>query len=432
LLWVIHNKLRVVAWRIAENKKVHPSSQETTLMKKAALAVAAMAACTSSAWAQSSVTLYGIVDAAARYTTNANPGVATKQLIPGGMSQSRLGVNVTEDLGGGLKALVNMEHRLNSDTGAPSSGTDFWRQAWVGLQSSELGQIRLGRQYNILFDLYTSSFASFRYSPYIEAYKPEIGMSMTARQDNMVKYLAQFGSFFVEAQVSAGEGQSGAAAAQPNKTLGFMGRYNDGKFAAGAAYLQANEQTGKKIKATVLGASYTQGPLYVHASWGENKFENPFTLLNQTSAAGFAASAAPGSLANVALTTRGAYTSGILGANVFNTDSADINKRTMIMFGATYQLTPQLNVGANVWLTEQTHYGTVQNLALPFRNALGFSTDANTKSKANFFAVVLDYAFSKRTDAYLEMDYTKLEGEVLFLNGRSKRGGAMVGVRHRF
>jgi predicted porin len=401
-------------------------------MKKASLAVAILAASTSAAWAQSSVTLYGIVDAAVRYTSNANPGTAQKTLVPGGMSQSRLGVNITEDMGGGLKALANLEHRLQSDTGAVSGNPDFWRQAWVGLQSSEFGQIRLGRQYNILFDLYTSTFASFRYSPYIEAYKPEIGMAMTARQDNMVKYLVQLGNVYGEVQVSAGEGQAGAAAAQPNKTIGGLLRYSDGTFGAGGAYLQATEQTGKKIKATVLGASYTSGPLYVHASWGENKFENPFTLLNQTSAAAFAASAAAGSAANVALTTRGAYTSGILGANMFNTDSADIKKRTMIMFGATYQLTPQLNVGANAWLTEQTHYGTAQNLAAPFANALGFTTNANTKSKANFFAVVLDYAFSKRTDAYLEIDYTKLEGEVLFLNGASKRGGAMLGMRHRF
>ena len=401
-------------------------------MKKASLAVASLAASTSAAWAQSSVTLYGIVDAAVRYTSNANAGTSTKTLTPGGMSQSRLGVNITEDMGGGLKALANLEHRLQSDTGAVSGNPDFWRQAWVGLQSSEFGQVRLGRQYNILFDLYTSTFASFRYSPYIEAYKPEIGMAMTARQDNMVKYLVQLGNVYGEIQVSAGEGQAGAAAAQPSKTIGGLLRYSDGTFGAGGAYLQATEQTGKKIKATVLGASFTSGPLYVHASWGENKFENPFTLLNQTSAAAFAASAAPGSAANVALTTRGAYTSGILGANVFNTDSADIKKRTMIMFGATYQLTPQLNIGGNVWLTEQTHYGTAQNLAAPFANALGFTTNANTKSKANFFAVVLDYAFSKRTDAYLEVDYTKLEGEVLFQNGASKRGGAMLGLRHRF
>lgn len=389
-------------------------------MKKATLAVAVLAASTSAAWAQSSVTLYGIVDAAVRYTTNANPGTSTKTVVPGGMSQSRLGVNITEDMGGGLKALANLEHRLQSDTGAVSGNPDFWRQAWVGLQSSEFGQIRLGRQYNILFDLYTSTFASFRYSPYIEAYKPEIGLAMTARQDNMVKYLVQLGNVYGEIQVSAGEGATGAAAAQPAKTMGAMLRYNDGTWGAGGAYLQAEEQTGKKIKATVLGVSYTDGPLYVHASWGENKFDGLSNLITSPTSVSDAASAF-----RVGLTTRGAYTSGLLGASVFNTNSADIKTRTMYMFGATYQLTPQFNIGANAWLTKQKHYG----LALA---PLGLSTNANVSSKADFFAVVLDYAFSKRTDVYLEADYTRTSGSVAFANGATKRGGSMLGLRHRF
>lgn len=389
-------------------------------MKKATLAVAVLAASTSAAWAQSSVTLYGIVDAAVRYTTNANAGTSTKTVVPGGMSQSRLGVNITEDMGGGLKALANLEHRLQSDTGAVSGNPDFWRQAWVGLQSSELGQIRLGRQYNILFDLYTSTFASFRYSPYIEAYKPEIGLAMTARQDNMVKYLVQLGNVYGEIQVSAGEGASGAAAAQPAKTMGAMLRYNDGVWGAGGAYLQAEEQTGKKIKATVLGVSYTDGPLYVHASWGENKFDGLSNLITSPTSVSDA-----NSPFRVGLTTRGAYTSGLLGASVFNTNSADIKTRTMYMFGATYQLTPQFNIGANAWLTKQKHYG----LALA---PLGLSTNANVSSKADFFAVVLDYAFSKRTDAYLEVDYTRTSGSVAFANGATKRGGSMLGLRHRF
>jgi predicted porin len=409
-----------MAEQFAENGPAHLCLQETTLMKKASLAVAILAASTSAAWAQSSVTLYGIVDAAVRYTSNANAGTSTKTLTPGGMSQSRLGVNITEDMGGGLKALANLEHRLQSDTGAVSGNPDFWRQAWVGLQSSEFGQVRLGRQYNILFDLYTSTFASFRYSPYIEAYKPEIGMAMTARQDNMVKYLVQLGNVYGEIQVSAGEGQSGAGAVQPSKTIGGLLRYSDGTFGAGGAYLQATEQTGRKIKATVLGASYTAGPLYVHASWGENKYESINGLI--TGAASLTDANSP---FRVALSTRGAYTSGLLGASIFNNNTFDINKRTMIMFGATYQLTPQLNVGANAWLSEQTHYG----LALA---PLGLSTTANAKSKADFFAVVLDYAFSKRTDAYLEFDYTKTRGSVAFLNGAQKRGGAMLGLRHRF
>lgn len=49
-----------------------------------------------------------------------------------------------------------------------------------------------------------------------------MGLSMAARQDNMVKYLAQVGNVYGEIQVSAGEGQSGAAAIAPNKTIGAM------------------------------------------------------------------------------------------------------------------------------------------------------------------------------------------------------------------
>jgi predicted porin len=355
-------------------------------MKKATLAVAVLAASTSAAWAQSSVTLYGIVDAAARYTTNTNPGQSDKQLIPGGMSQSRLGVNVTEDMGGGLKALVNMEHRFNSDTGAQSSATDFWRQAWVGLQSSEFGQIRLGRQYNILFDVYTSTYASYRYSPYIEAYKPEIGMSAGARQDNMVKYLGQFGNVYGEIQVSAGEGNS------QNKSEGFLLRYSDGTYGFGGAYLQVTDTAGKKVKATTIGGSYTAGALYVNLAWAENKFDTGSLL-------------------------QAAYTSGLLNAqSAVNAAGNSVAKREMLMGGATYQLTPQFNIGAHYWHATQTH----QAVSLP------------GKSKADFFAAVADYAFSKRTDAYLEVDYTKFSGAVAFANGAQKRGGAMVGLRHRF
>jgi predicted porin len=355
-------------------------------MKKATLAIAALAACTSSAWAQSSVTLYGIVDAAARYTSNASVGSSQKQLIPGGMSQSRLGVNVTEDMGGGLKALVNLEHRLNSDTGTVAAA-DFWRQAWVGIQSSDFGQVRLGRQYNILFDVYTSTYASFRYSPYIEAYKPEIGLSAGARQSNMVKYLAQVGSVYGEIQVSAGEGD----VTQQSKSIGGLLRYNDGTWGAGGAYLQVTDTLGKKVKATTIGGSYTSGPWYVNASWGQNKFDQGGLL-------------------------GAAYTAGLLG-NVLNAAANDVKKRDMLMAGFTYQLTSQLNLGAQYWRAEQTHYSAAL---------------ANTKSKGDYFAMVADYAFSKRTDAYVEADYTKHNGAVLFSNGAAKRGGAMVGLRHRF
>lgn len=353
-------------------------------MKKALLATAVLAACTSSAWAQSSVTLYGIVDAALRYTSNANPGQSTKQMVPGGMSQSRLGVNVTEDMGGGLKALVNLEHRLNSDTGTVAAA-DFWRQAWVGLQSSDFGQVRLGRQYNVLFDLYTSTYASFPYSPYIEAYKPEIGLSMAARQSNMFKYLGQVGHVYGEIQVSAGEGTS------QDKAVGGILRYNDGSFAFGGGYLQVTDSLGKKVKGTTIGGSYRDGALRLNLSWAQNKFD-------------------AGGLLGAA------YTSGLLGP-VLNAAANDVKKREMMAAGITYQVTPQLNLGGQYWHAEQTHYSA------PL---------AGVKSKGDYAAFVADYAFSKRTDVYFELDYTKHKGAVTFSNGATSRTGTMVGMRHRF
>ncbi|MET0517698.1 MAG: porin [Burkholderiaceae bacterium] len=358
-------------------------------MKKAVLALGVLAASVSSAWAQSNVQIYGIVDAGVRYTTNSGgagsrSGDSLTQLVPGGMSQSRLGLNITEDLGGGLKAIANLEHRLNSDTGTVAAA-DFWRQSWVGLQSSDFGRITLGRQYNILFDIYTSTYASFKYSPYIEAYKPEIGLSMGARQSNMVKYLIEANGLRGEIQVSAGEGD----VAQQSKSYGGLLRYEANGFAAGGAYLQVEDTSGKKVKGTTLGGSYSAGPLYVNLSWAQNKFDTGSLL-------------------------QAAYTSG-LGIPV-NAAGNSVKKREMFAGGVTYQLTTELNVGGHYWHTTQT----TQLAALP------------GKYKADFLALVADYAFSKRTDAYVEMDYSKFKGTIVLNNGESDRTGFMVGLRHRF
>jgi len=351
-------------------------------MKKASLVLAVLAASTSAAWAQSSVTMYGIIDVAVRYSSNfASPG-SKYTVAPGGMSQSRLGFNVTEDLGGGLKAIANLEHRLNSDTGT-AAAADFWRQSWVGIESADFGRITLGRQYNVLFDIYTSTYASFKYSPYIEAYKPEIGLSMGARQDNMVKWAASAGPLRGEIQVSAGEGNS------QNKSLGGMLRYGQGAYSLGGGYLQVEDTTGRKAKGMTVGGAYTDGPWYLNLSWAQNKFDTGSLL-------------------------QAAYTGGL--GVPFNAAGNSVRKRDMVSAGAAYQLTTQFNLGAHYWYATQTH----QLVSLP------------GKSKAHFFAIVGDYAFSKRTDAYVELDYTKVEGAIRLSNGAEKRGNAMVGLRHRF
>lgn len=103
--------------------------------KSVALAVLAATAPLAAFAQQSSVQLYGIVDAGVRHTTNEGPTKSGKtQMIGGGMSQSRWGINITEDLGGGLAAIANLEARFLTDTGEQAAAS-YFQQSWVGLRS---------------------------------------------------------------------------------------------------------------------------------------------------------------------------------------------------------------------------------------------------------------------------------------------------------
>ncbi len=111
------------------------------------------------AHAQSSVTLYGIVDAGIAYVhnaQNANGGNASSlvKFSSGNLSGSRWGLRGTEDLGGGLAALFQLENGFNIGTGALGQGQrEFGRKAVVGLSSSTYGTVTLGRQYDPVVDL---------------------------------------------------------------------------------------------------------------------------------------------------------------------------------------------------------------------------------------------------------------------------------------
>jgi len=127
-------------------------------MKKSLIVLAALGAFTSVASAQSSVTLYGRVDlSVAKYA-----GTEAKSMTNG--SGSRFGVRGVEDLGGGLSAFFNLEHRYNADTGAQTAGPiaasatsnaaplgRFWAgRSIVGLQGG-FGKVTLGREYTTSF-----------------------------------------------------------------------------------------------------------------------------------------------------------------------------------------------------------------------------------------------------------------------------------------
>ncbi|MDE1999674.1 MAG: porin, partial [Burkholderiales bacterium] len=110
-------------------------------MKKTLLALAALAA-TSAAFAQSSVTLYGLVDVSVEKVKTDHQ---VNKVSSGNLAISRLGVKGSEDLGGGMKANFVLESQVNADTGSADTSRFFKRAAWVGLQGGA-GELRLGRQ----------------------------------------------------------------------------------------------------------------------------------------------------------------------------------------------------------------------------------------------------------------------------------------------
>ncbi|WP_295855997.1 porin [uncultured Xylophilus sp.] len=349
------------------------------------------------AFAQSSVQIYGIVDAAVRHTNNegsagSNRGTVT-QLMGGGMSQSRWGINVTEDMGGGLKALANLENRFGADTGLPT--TPYFQQSWVGLQSASFGRITLGRQYNVLFDLVTSTYASYPYSPYFDAYKPEIGFALGARADNMAKYLIEVGPFRGALQASAAE-----RSPTGGMTRGGYLRYAQGPIAAGVGYQNYQFGSGRKIEAWTLGGSYRVGPWYFNTGYGQNKVDAGLTATDRAVLSAF----------------WGGGMNGGFGGPAFL--AAD--KREIAKLGVGYQVTPQLNLGAHYFYARQS------------------GPTSNADGRARFLTAAADYAFSKRTDVYIEADATRLSGDVSLngangaANGAKSRNGYTVGVRHRF
>ena len=102
------------------------------------------------------------------------------------------------------------------------------------------GIVRLGRQYNVLFDAFSATLASYKYSPFAEIYKPELGMTLGARQDNMVKYSFASGGLSGSLQLSAGEVSTN------NKSAGGLVKYASGPFAILGTYLGVTDTAGKK------------------------------------------------------------------------------------------------------------------------------------------------------------------------------------------
>ncbi len=118
-------------------------------MKKSLVALAIAGTLASSAYAETAVTIYGIVDMGL-VSERGSVGGSLQKLSSGAQSGTRLGFKGTEDLGNNMKALFVLETAINGDSGSLNGNGAFGRQSFVGLQS-DLGTVTLGRQYTPYF-----------------------------------------------------------------------------------------------------------------------------------------------------------------------------------------------------------------------------------------------------------------------------------------
>lgn len=267
-------------------------------MKKSMLALAALTAFAGAASAQSSVTIWGIVDAA--YTIG-NGSIADRtRLHNSGFNSSRLGFRGIEDMGGGARAGFWLEAGVNNDDGSGQNtntnnqgtgatgggGLTFNRRSTVSW-GGEWGELRLGRDYTPHFWTHTV------YDPFGTngvgtsqtlngATGGSLGGPTTVRASNSIAYIYGQGfngnslgpgkGFHAFVQMYRGENASNAAGGTSNDGNGFSMRlgYDAGPLSVAFANASTKYAAGK-ITTTNLGASYNLGVAKLQGIWNKDK-----------------------------------------------------------------------------------------------------------------------------------------------------------------
>jgi predicted porin len=257
-------------------------------MKKSLLALAVMGAFAGAAYAQSSVTVYGIVDLGFDSTSNgADTNGRTNGIKSGGQSASRIGFKGTEDLGNGLKALFQLEATIQADTGA-AFGNGFNRFATIGLQSQTFGTVLLGRQTSVIKDAYDQidpfgdggTIGNISKIFFNGALDGDAG-----RISNSVKYQSNsFSGFKANAAYGFGE-MAGKTSGDSNYGLGLG--YANGPLNVQYAYHNQDDTAAgtlvniSKSKAHFLGATYDFGVAKLHGAFADTKVDNAVGIDNK-------------------------------------------------------------------------------------------------------------------------------------------------------
>jgi predicted porin len=360
-------------------------------MKKSLLVLAVAAAVPVLAQAQTNVTLYGRMDAAVAFEKN---GLGSTILLNQGVqSTSRWGLRGSEDLGGGLKAVFNIEGQLVNDTAL--NALDFRRRSVVGLEGG-FGSLLLGRDYDPLFRVLlgadTLGLGHYGNVHTIFGATGNFGgggAAYGARIDNGVHYVSpSLGGFVIRAAYGFAENQAG--------TPGVAG---------------VNKNAGRAIG---LAGEYAAGPLYVGLGYRVNTISGAGTALT-----------IPGSLSNKYLALGARYNFGAFAVNAG--------------YGRN-DLTGTLNDVKSIWIGADAQVG-------PGRLHAQFGRiDPTGSGRATSIGITYNYPLSKRTNAYATLGQVSNSNGIgatnyalSYSNGSVATGGAgsdprgiAFGVGHNF
>jgi len=217
------------------------------------------------ALAQSSVTLYGIVESGFIYTNNQKGGAAV-QSTTGQTNTSRWGMTGAEDLGGGYKAIFTLENGFDTSTGKlGQNGREFGRASFVGL-ATPLGTITAGRQYEPLSQYVGALSSAIKWAGWTGAHPGDVdNMQSTIRFDNSIQYASpNFYGISFKAMYALG-GQPGSFTSQ--RAMSFGVGYKVGSLTLAAGYLNMNDPSIPGYGGTTLPdqAGYTTpvtSPIY--------------------------------------------------------------------------------------------------------------------------------------------------------------------------
>jgi predicted porin len=277
-------------------------------MKKILTAFAALSVA-GAAFAQSSVTMYGTVDAGIAYYRGEGAG-SRLQLISGGNMQTKFGFRGREDLGGGIYAGFELEAGFGADTGlgqasstnnqpatgaAPAAGTQaltFNRKSFVSLVGP-WGDVRLGRDYVPTF------WQLFAYDPFrtgvgFGGVTTQGGSPITQlRASNSIGYFTpgcysfQCKGFFAQAMYALGENSNSAANADDGKVAGIRVGYGGSNWDVSAGQTKTWNAAIGDFTQTVVGGAYENEAFRLMVVGGEHKTGRPVPALNNGTRAPF-------------------------------------------------------------------------------------------------------------------------------------------------